>query len=98
MQKQTSLLFDIPDSQDTATGASTCAEPGKALRLTVGKGARLSPMRQRFNRLLARIEKLKGQMAELQTLEDAYLPQYSATLMPLQARTGPDAQHGAQAR
>jgi hypothetical protein len=62
------------------------AVPGTALRLG-GKGskgaARLSPAQQRFNRLLAKIDKLKSQVAEIQTLTDVYRPLYQSTLEPL---------------
>ena len=59
------------------------AMPGTALRLG-GKGAaRLSPAQQRFNRLLAKIDKLKSQVAEIQTLTDVYRPLYQSTLEPL---------------
>lgn len=72
MKKTKADLFS-----DTAPAA-----PGSALRVG-GKGARLSPAQQRFNRLLARIDKLKGQIAEIQTLADAYRPLYQSTLAPL---------------
>jgi hypothetical protein len=59
---------------------------GTTLRVG-GKGApRLSPAQQRFNRLLAKIDKLKGQIAEVQSLADTYRPLYSSTLAPLRAQ------------
>lgn len=60
------------------------AAPGADLQVG-SKGARLSlsPAQQRFNRLLARIDKLKAQITDIQTLTDAYRPIYSGTLEPL---------------
>lgn len=58
------------------------AVPGTDLQVG-GKGARLSPAQQRFNRLLAKIDKLKAQVADIKTLADAYRPLYSGTLEPL---------------
>ncbi|MEO7399443.1 MAG: hypothetical protein ABIV07_01540 [Polaromonas sp.] len=62
------------------------AAPGTALRLGGQDAGRLSPAQQRFNRLLARIDKLKGQIAEIQTLADAYRPLYQSTLEPLRGQ------------
>jgi hypothetical protein len=58
------------------------AVPGTDLQVG-GKGARLSPAQQRFNRLLVKIDKLKAQVADIKTLADAYRPLYSGTLEPL---------------
>lgn len=66
---------------DTAPAAS-----GTSLRLGGQDAARLSPAQQRFNRLLARIDKLKAQIAEIQTLADAYRPLYQSTLEPLRGQ------------
>lgn len=60
----------------------SAAAPGTDLRVGV-KGTRLSPAQQRFNRLLAKIDKLKAQVAGIKTLADAYRPLYSGTLEPL---------------
>ena len=49
-------------------------------------GQPLSPAQQRFNRLLARIDKLKRQMEELQALADTQRPLYHRTLHPLRER------------
>ena len=62
------------------------AAPGTALRVGGQGAARLSPAQQRFNRLLTRIDKLKGQIAEIQTLADAYRPLYQSTLEPLRGQ------------
>ena len=59
---------------------------GTALRLGGPGAAPLSPAQQRFNRLLVRIDKLKGQIAEIQTLADAYRPLSQSTLAPLRKR------------
>lgn len=62
--------------------SDSAATPGTDLRVG-DKGTRLSPAQQRFNRLLAKIDKLKAQVAEIKTLVDAYRPLYSGTLEPL---------------
>lgn len=63
------------------------ATPGNALRLDGGKGgARLSAAQQRFNRLLAKIDKLEGQVTQIQELADAFRPLYQSTLAPLRAQ------------
>jgi hypothetical protein len=84
-----------PDAPDAAAGASgtgaaaaaapgNAATPGNALRLNSGKGAaKLSAAQQRFNRLLAKIDKLENQVTEMQTLGDAFRPLYGSTLEPL---------------
>ena len=59
------------------------AAPGTDLRLGGKKAARLSPSQQRFNRLLEKIDKVKNQIAEIQTLGDVYRPLYESTLAPL---------------
>ena len=56
---------------------------GTDLRLGGKKAARLSPSQQRFNRLLEKIDKVKNQIAEIQTLGDVYRPLYESTLAPL---------------
>lgn len=72
-----------PPSADLLSGAAA-ETSGKALRLNSGKGAaKLSAAQQRFNRLLAKIDKLEGQVTEMQTLGDAFRPLYSSTLEPL---------------
>ena len=47
------------------------------------KAAHLSPAQQRLNRLVEKIDKLKGRIAEAQTLGDVYRPLYESTLAPL---------------
>ena len=67
-----------------AAPAAAPATPGTALRLDGGKGGpRLSAAQQRFNRLLAKIDKLEGQVTEIQTLADAFRPLYQSMLEPL---------------
>lgn len=64
--------------------AAAPTTPGTALRLDSGKGGQgLSATQQRFNRLLAKIDKLEGQVTEMQTLADAFRPLYQSTLKPL---------------
>lgn len=84
MNTQSSLFSGADDYPDGTADAKVAATGSGALQLAAGKDARLSPTQQRFNRLLSRIEKLKGQRAELETLAEAYRPQYSATLTPLE--------------
>lgn len=83
----TDFLSDAaPATPDAAsdTAAAATETSGKALRLNAGKGAaKLSAAQQRFNRLLAKIDKLEGQVTEMQTLGDAFRPLYSSTLTPL---------------
>ncbi len=76
-------------ASDPAAAPAVAETSGKALRLNAGKGAaKLSAAQQRFNRLLAKIDKLEGQVTEMQTLGDAFRPLYGSTLEPLrQAQT-----------
>jgi len=74
-------LFD----QDTAATPRAAAAPMPALSLGT-PGQPLSPAQQRFNRLLARIDKIKRQMEELQALADTQRPLYHRTLHPLRER------------
>lgn len=69
----------------------TSATPPTALASTLAisisqAGQRLSPAQQRFNRLLARIEKLKKQIEAMQTLADVHRPLFHRTLGPLRER------------
>lgn len=76
----------IPPSDPSAQAApaAASARAGSALRLGGGKGTPpLSAAQQRFNRLLAKIGKLEGQVTELQALADAFRPLYHGTLEPL---------------
>ncbi|MDB5929029.1 MAG: DnaJ domain protein [Polaromonas sp.] len=68
---------------DSFSGAP--AAFGTGLRLGA-KETRLSPAQQRLAKLLARIDKLKSQIADLQALGDTYRPLYDSTLEPLRAR------------
>jgi hypothetical protein len=76
-----------PSKPDLLTKAAPAAHPptaGNALQLDGGKeGRRLSAAQQRFNRLLAKIDKLEGQVTQMQTLADAFRPLYQGTLEPL---------------
>ena len=73
---------DLPAQAAPAAAATA----GTALRLDGGKGGpRLSAAQQRFNRLLAKIDKLEGQVTEVKTLADAFRPLYQSTLEPLRA-------------
>lgn len=73
-----------PELFTKAATAATTETVGTALRLGGGQGAPpLSAVQQRFNRLMAKIGKLEGQVTELQTLADAFRPLYHGTLEPL---------------
>ncbi len=72
------------DLRSDAAPTAAAETSGNALRLSGGKGAaKLSAAQQRFNRLLAKIDKLEGQVTEMQTLADAFRPLYGSTLEPL---------------
>ena len=60
----------------TASTALRLGEPGEA-------SANWSPAQKRFNTLLARIDKLKAQIADIQVLADAHRVVYQATIPPL---------------
>jgi len=82
--KKTKLPTDRLSETAPATPDAAPETSGKALRLNSGKGAaKLSAAQQRFNRLLAKIDKLEGQVTEMQTLGDAFRPLYEKTLAPL---------------
>ncbi|MBA3593035.1 MAG: hypothetical protein H0W47_04455 [Polaromonas sp.] len=67
MKEQTDLF-----GNDTAAASAAAATPtGTALRLG-SKDARLSPAQKRFNQLVERIDKLKGQIADVQALADVH--------------------------
>ena len=73
-----------PDLFAEAAPQGVAASASSALRLDGDKGGPpLSAAQQRFNRLLAKIGKLEGQVTELQTLADAFRPLYQSTLEPL---------------
>lgn len=80
MNRQTDLFAEdgaaTPRSAATSMPALSLGTPGEPL----------SPAQQRFNRLLARIDKLERQMDELQTLADTQRPLYHRTLHPLRER------------
>ena len=60
----------------TASTALRLGAPGDA-------SANWSPAQKRFNTLLARIDKLKAQIADMQVLADAHRVVYQATIPPL---------------
>ena len=72
-----------PPTHAAPVTAAAPATAGGALRLGGGQDAPLSAVQQRFNRLLAKIGKLEGQVTELQALADAFRPLYHGTLEPL---------------
>ena len=72
-----------PPTHAAPVTAAAPAIAGGALRLAGGQGAPLSAVQQRFNRLLAKIGKLEGQVTELQALADAFRPLYHGMLEPL---------------
>lgn len=80
MNQQTDLFAE---NGAAAPRAATVSVPALSLGTP---GQPLSPAQQRFNRLLARIDKLKRQMEELQTLADTQRPLYHRTLHPLRER------------
>lgn len=53
------------------------------LRLTPHPGQRLTPAQLRFQKLLARVDKLKNQLTELNTLTDAHRIVYHQKITPL---------------
>lgn len=84
MKKTKAKSKPKPDLFSEAVPDAAPATPGNALRLDGGKGgSKLSAAQQRFNRLLAKIDKLEGQVTEMQTLADAFRPLYQSTLEPL---------------
>ena len=76
---------DLFANKTLAASAGAGSATGMALRLGA-RDSRLSPAQQRFNRLLARIDKLKGQIADVQALADLHRPLFNATLTPLRER------------
>jgi hypothetical protein len=73
---------------DTDTDAPVSVIAGTALRLGEpgSSGAQLSPAQKRFNSLLARIDKLKVQIGDIQTVADAHRVVHQATIAPLRER------------
>ena len=80
MTKQSDLFAQDPAAPPHNPTVSTPA-------LSLGTpGQPQSPTQQRFNRMLARIGKLRQQMEELQALADTQRPLYHHTLHPLRER------------
>lgn len=73
------------DDLTEASQQQTKSNSAAALKLAA-QDSRLTPSQQRFNRLLDRIEKLKNQLVEVQTLHDAHRPAYHQTITPLRER------------
>ena len=78
MKLQPELFNDHPANADAS--AQTTRPTGTALRLGEpgAAGAKLSPAQKRFNSLLARIDKLKVQLADIQIMTDAHRSVYQA--------------------
>lgn len=77
-----------PGHAPTSASSDHNRTTGKALRLAEpgAASARLSPAQKRFNNLLARIDKLNAQIADMQTMTDAHRAVQQATLHPLRER------------
>ena len=92
MKPQPDLFNDLAVRADADADANASSDhnrmTGKALRLAEpgAASARLSPAQKRFNNLLARIDKLKAQIADMQTMTDAHRMVHQATLAPLRER------------
>lgn len=90
MKSQTDLFSDetpaAPAEANTEINTEASTTTSMALLRLGGKDARLSPAQQRFNRLLTRIDKLKGQIADVQALADVHRPLFHTTLAPLRDR------------
>ncbi|MDH5552461.1 MAG: hypothetical protein OEX82_03935 [Nitrosomonas sp.] len=81
MQDQLDLFSDeIPEADQQVENNSAAA-----LKVAA-QDTQLSPGQKRFNRLLARIDKLKGQLTEVQMMHDAHRPVFHQTLTPLRER------------
>jgi hypothetical protein len=70
------------DSPVQPMGANPDASASVAMALTL-QSAKLSPEQQRFNKLLAQVEKLSQRTEQLQALADRFIPLLGATLSPL---------------
>lgn len=84
MKSQPDLFADTP-----LTPASQPAPPiaVRALKIDAGaKTGRLSPTQQRFNRLLARVEALTGQVEATRQAVDAHRPRQARELAELEQR------------
>ncbi len=77
--------FDLFADEISDTSKQNENNSVTALKLST-KNAKLSPSQQRFNRLLNRIEKLKKQLVETQSICDAHRPVYHKTISPLRER------------
>jgi hypothetical protein len=74
-------LFDTLEAEpSTPDAAKTKATVAVALKLQAEK---LSPEQQRFNKLLAQVEKLSQKTEQLQALADRFIPLLGSTLSPL---------------
>ena len=71
--------------------------PLHALSLSRIPGHQLTPAQQRFEKLLARVDKLKTQLTDLNTLADAHRIAYHQKITPLQEQKNQAARQVAQA-
>ena len=74
-----------PRTPDSPVAAAASPAPGAGLRLA-GKASQLSAAQQRLNRLLAKLDRLRRQIADMEALLHTYRPRYHQTLAPLQAQ------------
>jgi hypothetical protein len=77
--------FDLFADEIPAASKQNENNSTTALKLTA-QDSKLTPSQQRFNRLLKRIEKLKNQLVEAQSISDAHRPAYHKTITPLRDR------------
>lgn len=84
MKSNSKSVADSAEAENTRPSISSVSA-GTALRLgeAGASDANLSPAQKRFNALLARIDKLKAQIADIQTMADAHRVVYQAVIPPL---------------
>lgn len=84
MKKRHKSVAD-PVASENVQAAVGSVTAGAALRLGEQgvNDANLSPAQKRFNALLARIDKLRAQIADLQAMADAHRVVYQAAIPPL---------------
>jgi hypothetical protein len=84
MKSNSKSVADSAEAENTRPSISSVSA-GTALRLgeAGASDANLSPAQKRFNALLARIDKLKAQIADIQTMADAHRVVYLAAIPPL---------------
>ena len=74
-----------PRTPDSPFAEAASPAPGAGLRLA-GKASQLSAAQQRLNRLLAKLDRLRRQIADMEALLHTYRPRYHQTLAPLRAQ------------